>query len=133
MILPLFFSLSVCASLFLPMLRRDRNRLSKLKNKDGVWVEGQKENLVAIEDYLKDIYFDSIPNIEYECLITPSVSQAMNDALIAPVLEGDVKQAVFALCALKSPGPNELNGEFLAKVYGLLVMGKTLILQETIG
>lgn len=106
--------------------RRDRNRLSRLKNKNGDWVEGQKEIMIAIEDYFKEIYSDSVPDIEYDCMdvIRSIVFQAINESLMKDIVEGEVKQAVFSLGAQKASGPDGLNGVFFQKKPGRLFMWK---------
>lgn len=77
-------------------------------------MEGQKNIMMAIEDYFRDIYYESIPVVELECLqVIPSIfDQAMNEALLAPVVSSEVKKVVFSLSTLKAHGPDGLNGEF---------------------
>lgn len=105
------------------MQRRDRNKLFRLKNKEGIWVEGQKDIMLAIEDYIRDIYSQSIPLVNKECLqVIPNiVNQAINDALLALMGSSEVRKVVFSVGSLKAPGPVGLNGEFFKKT-GILSM-----------
>lgn len=56
-------------------------------------------------------------NISAECLnvIPLSVSEAMNEALLASVLVPKIKKTVFGLGSLKALGPDGLNGDFYQK------------------
>lgn len=48
-------------------------------------------------------------------MIPNLVTSSMNDALMARITSGEVEKAVFSLGALKSPGPDGLNGDFYQK------------------
>lgn len=97
--------------------RRDRNKLHRLKDEDGRWVEGQSNIMTAVVKYFKEIYAHSEAIIHPECLqVIPNlVSRSMNDALMARITSGEVEKGVFSLGALKSPGPDGLNGDFYQK------------------
>lgn len=67
-----------------------------------------------ILEYYADIYKPTDPNINRECvqIITPKVTQYMNEMLMAQVMDEEIKGAVFDLGALKAPGPDGLSGLF---------------------
>jgi hypothetical protein len=48
-------------------------------------------------------------------MITPKLSQQMNDDLIAPFNADDVKKAVFSIGDLKAPGSDGLHALFYKK------------------
>lgn len=102
--------------------RRDRNRLSRIKNMEGEWVEGNKDVMLAIEEFYKDLYSTSNPENSCNCLqvIPNGVTQDMNDSLIDPVTMKEVKQAVFNLGVNKAPGPDGLNGVFFQKNWEII-------------
>lgn len=92
--------------------RRDRNKLYRLKDKDGVWVEGQSDDMKAIEEYFSAVYVQAIP-VRSNCLnVVPNlVSEESNLLLMATVTAAEIEKAVFSLGAL----PDGLNGVFFQK------------------
>lgn len=94
--------------------RRDRNRVQRIKGQNGQLVEGQKEVEHMILDYYKAIYTSEPAQNVDECLsaVPRLVTRAINDELMKPVLEADIKSAVDSLGALKAPGPDGFNGIF---------------------
>lgn len=99
------------------MQRRDRNSLFRLKEANGVWLEGHAEVIGATVNYFSDIYAPTDPTIASECIaVVPKlITEDMNSKLIAPISSMEVKNAVFDLGALKAPGPDGLNGDFYQK------------------
>lgn len=81
--------------------RRDRNRIDRIKNLEGEWVEGNKDIMKAIEDYYKSLYTASSASRVDACqsIIPRLVSEEVNEALLAPITLCDVKQVVFSLGA----------------------------------
>lgn len=97
--------------------RRDRNKLYRLKDKDGVWVEGHSKVMTAFEDYFRGIYVQAEGSHNVDCLhVIPNlISVDTNQKLTANVNCYEIEKAMFCLGALKSPGPDGLNGEFFQK------------------
>lgn len=97
--------------------RRNRNRIHRIKNMEGEWVEGRDNIFKAIIDNFEEVYKSDRPRRDDNCLsVIPSlVSQEMNDRLLKPVTETEIKAAAFSLGALKAPGPDGLNGLFYQK------------------
>lgn len=104
------------------MQRRNRNNLSRIKNLEGVWVEGKKDILGAVEDFYRDLYSAPTMDPVNNCLhVIPNiVSTDMNDSLTTAITMGEVKSAVFSLGASKAPGPDGLNGLFYQKNWEIL-------------
>ncbi|KAJ1417306.1 Zinc finger, CCHC-type [Sesbania bispinosa] len=94
--------------------RRDRNRLFRLKNDLGEWMEGQEAMEELILAHFQQIYkSDGAINFkECEEVIQKNVTDDLNTKLLRPVSEEEVKLAVFSMDALKAPGPDSLNGLF---------------------
>lgn len=91
--------------------RRYRNRLHRIKDKNGVWVEGQEEIFGAVLDHFSEVYKAE------ECVgikeaIQPKFSGRMNEELLAQITDSEIKAAVDSLGASKAPGPDGLNGMF---------------------
>ncbi|KAJ1417307.1 Zinc knuckle CX2CX4HX4C [Sesbania bispinosa] len=94
--------------------RRDRNRLFRLKNDLGEWMEGQEAMEELILAHFQQIYkSDGAINFkECEEVIQKKVTDDLNTKLLRPVSEEEVKLAIFSMDALKAPGPDSLNGLF---------------------
>lgn len=77
-------------------------------------MEGQSNIVKATEAYFSDIYSGSVGGDFAACLaVIPNiVFPTMNDKFLASISESEVERAVFSLEALKTPGPDGLNGEF---------------------
>lgn len=97
--------------------RRGRNRIQRIKDSNGSWVEGKEDTFKAILNHYEEVYKSDCPSNMDSCLdcIPKLVTPSMNAILLAPFLEEDIKQAVFNLGPLKAPGPDGFNGLFFQK------------------
>lgn len=97
--------------------RRERNRILRIKDGDGEWVEGQEGITEAILKHYGEVYnSDPCPvGIEFFQHMPVLVSPEMNDTLLLPFSDLDVKFAVDSLGASKAPGPDGFNGLFYQK------------------
>nr|XP_025703912.1 uncharacterized protein LOC112805796 [Arachis hypogaea] len=94
--------------------RRDRNRIDRLRDAEGRWVQEQEEILRLIEDYYSKLFTSSgQPNLE-ECIkeVPKRVTEEMNTDLLKEVTEDEIKQAAFSMDGSRAPGPDGLNGLF---------------------
>ncbi|XP_072076444.1 uncharacterized protein [Arachis hypogaea] len=97
--------------------RRGRNRIEKLRNEAGSWIEDRKEIMKLIEERF-DALFTSSNNRNCESVIRNipvRVTESMNRELISEVTEEEIRKAVFSMGSLKAPGPDGLNGLFYQK------------------
>lgn len=97
--------------------RRSRNRLHRIKDMTGNWIEGQGEICKAILDHFTEVYnSEGVSNI-YECLmhVPRLITQEMNDSLLAPVTDVEIKRAMDGLGGMKALGPDGYNGMFFQK------------------
>lgn len=94
--------------------RRARNRIQRVKNGSGEWVEGKEEVFEVVLEHFTEVYNSDNPSLEdhYFHIIPSLVSDRMNEDLMSPVTESEIKHAAFSMGALKAPGPNGLNGLF---------------------
>ena len=94
--------------------RRERNRIQRLKNSRGEWVEGQEEVTQVVCEYFQGIYNSTNVQHLFECLsvVPRRVTAEMNSNLLKPVSNSEIRTAVFSLGALKAPGKDGLNGTF---------------------
>lgn len=79
--------------------RRDRNKLERIKDKNGNWVEGQGVVSEGIKDYFADIYAPDIATDFDDCLnfIPSCVTHDMNQKLTLEISDSDIEKAVFEL------------------------------------
>lgn len=94
--------------------RRGRNRIKRIQNARGDWIEGKDNIFNMILDHFEEVYRSDTPDGINACLanIPLLVTPQMNETLMAPVTEGEIKQAVFCMGPLKAPGPDGFNGLF---------------------
>lgn len=94
--------------------RRQRNRISRLKNQHGVWLKERKEIKQEIMGYFQNLFTTDGPRCWDESLacVDPIVTDEMNEALLQPVSVDEIKSAAFQLGALKSSGPDGFPGLF---------------------
>lgn len=97
--------------------RRERNKVVKLKNSDGEWVEGLDNMLSSVQGHFQEVYRADVVDPGTDCfdVIPVLVSQGMNERLTAPVTDAEIWSAVESLGATKAPGPDGLNGMFYQK------------------
>ncbi|KAB2606847.1 hypothetical protein D8674_006564 [Pyrus ussuriensis x Pyrus communis] len=94
--------------------RRRRNKVVKLRNENGSWVERPSQVRQLVENHFTSV-FCSAGDRDWGALLdclTPSVTSEMNAALIAPVTEEEIKEAAMQMGALKAPGPDGFQGIF---------------------
>lgn len=97
--------------------RRGRNRIHRIQNKNGGWVEGKDEVFGTIMEHFREVYTSDNPTdmiVVLNC-IPQLVTEDMNLGLMAPVSELEIKNAVFSMGALRAPGPDGFNGLFYQK------------------
>lgn len=94
--------------------RRHRNKVRLIKGMNGDWLEGDVAVSARFTDYFKQLFSsDGDRNWDdaLDC-VSPVVTPEMNEDLIRPVSEDEVRNAVFQLGALKAPGPDGFQGTF---------------------
>lgn len=94
--------------------RRDVNRLEKLKDDSGNWLDGQDTIMKSFVKHYQDIYTrGEVQGIE-DCLkdLNITVPPSLNEELCKSITDEEIKDAVECLGSLKAPGPDGLNGLF---------------------
>ena len=85
--------------------RRQRNKIKKLRDGRGNWLEGTAYLNPMISDYFSGLFasevYDTDPNLLEK--VRPRVTLDMNDALLKPFTPEDVKKALFSIGDLKAP------------------------------
>lgn len=95
-------------------VRRSRNRISTLKNPDGMWISDNLALPVMVRDYFISLYSaDASPHPVYNHRgLFPTLPSGLWDSFNADVTVEEVRLALFDMKPLKAPGPDGLHALF---------------------
>ncbi|XP_072080829.1 uncharacterized protein [Arachis hypogaea] len=98
--------------------RRNRNKVKRLKDKEGQWVSGDDRILKIVEEHFTKLFTSSAKSDFRDCInrIPKRVTQEMNEQLMEEISEKEIEEAVFSMGSLKVPEPDGLNGLFFIRV-----------------
>ncbi|KAF7828452.1 reverse transcriptase [Senna tora] len=102
--------------------RRNRNRIVRMKDTDGNWVEEENQIRVCLDRYFTDL-FSTVRNRDVSWvagLVERRVNEDINAVLTRNITLDEVKKAVFDLGPQKAPGPDGLKGCFFQKYWEYL-------------
>ncbi|RYR65333.1 hypothetical protein Ahy_A03g011263 [Arachis hypogaea] len=102
--------------------RRERNRIERLKNEAGYWLEEREEIMRHIEEHFEAL-FTSTTRQRYDNTLSKipvRVTEEMNRDLISEVSDDEIRNAVFSMGSLKAPGSDGLNGLFYQKYWEVI-------------
>ncbi|XP_074337634.1 uncharacterized protein LOC141674831 [Apium graveolens] len=94
-------------------IRKEHNKIKRLKDEHGVWQESDEEIQAIISKYFEQIFTRSrsgelIPDrIKFQ-----SITEEQSHNLLVHVVEKEVNEAVFSMAPEKSPGVDGLNPAF---------------------
>ncbi|OMO94054.1 reverse transcriptase [Corchorus capsularis] len=94
--------------------RRQFNKILRIKNEDGVWLEKEEGIMEGFCKFYENL-FTSEGNRNWDHVLKAIpclVSEEDNTELIKDVTDEEIVQAVFQMGMLKSPGPDGFNGLF---------------------
>ncbi|KAF7825477.1 putative protein phosphatase 2C 65 [Senna tora] len=96
------------------MQRRRRNKILRLKNRDGNWLGSEGEVAACFTEFYSDLFKkggsrDFSKVLDY---VKPVITEADNEVLLKEVSMMEVKEAVFQLGGLKAPVPDGYSGIF---------------------
>jgi hypothetical protein len=97
--------------------RRKKNRIIKLKERNGLFTANNQELAKETTDFFKILYqTEGTENME-EILNTvpPKVTPEMNANLLNPLRESEVKDALFQMFPTKAPGPDGYPAHFFQR------------------
>jgi hypothetical protein len=94
--------------------RKKKNKISRLKQPDGSVTEDVKELGSMTMGFYKNLYrSEGTQNMEEVLGTVPiKVTPAMNDGLLKPFEEKEVKEALFQMFLTKAPGPDGFPAHF---------------------
>ncbi|CAN1142721.1 hypothetical protein LINPERHAP2_LOCUS13214, partial [Linum perenne] len=84
--------------------RRAANRVRRLKDADGVWVEDEERLLAMAVDFFKSIYAEDGESKSLLMGFSGSISDAAKLGLTRPLAFSDIESAIKGMGALKAPG-----------------------------
>ena len=102
--------------------RRARNKIIQLRDANGNVVQDE-EGLVAIAtSYFRQIFKSYNPEDIADALseVSTTIYEPINTGLIAPVIEWEVKLALFAMHPEKAHGPDGMTALFYQKFWDIL-------------
>ncbi|KAB2632299.1 hypothetical protein D8674_028546 [Pyrus ussuriensis x Pyrus communis] len=114
--------------------RRRRNKIVKLRDENGNWVESPAQVRNLVDNHFTSV-FSSAGDRNWGSLldcINPSVSLEMNEALIAPVTEEEIKAAAVNMGGLKAPGPDGFQGIFYQTYWEIVREGISALIRDLI-
>nr|XP_025616741.1 uncharacterized protein LOC112709055 [Arachis hypogaea] len=102
--------------------RRMKNRIDKLKDEAGHWIQGEEDIMRLVETHFTKLFTsEGVRKLE-ECIsdIPIRVTREMNDELMAKINDEEIEEAVFSMGSLKAPGPDGFNGLFFQQHWDIL-------------
>jgi len=101
--------------------RRKKNSIKRLKRPDGQFTEDIQEMGNLTSSFYRNLYtsegtigMESVLNV-----VPMKVTPEMNDQLLAPFVEKEVKDALFQMFPTKAPGPDGLPAHFFQRHWSL--------------
>lgn len=115
--------------------RKSKNTVVRIRNTDGSWLENYEDLETAVGDFFKDIYREASSssrdfNPLLENLSIPTLTNDVSDVLIRPVLEGEIKNAVFQMGLYKSPGSDGLPASFYQHFWDIVAKDISMMVQH---
>jgi hypothetical protein len=112
--------------------RARRNRVCKLKQTSGNWVDDPACMKGMVMDYFQELYRKdtNVNPREVSDLFTCLVTDDMNQSLCKPFSEEEIGDALFQIGPLKAPGPNGFPARFFQRNWAILKMDVVKAVQK---
>ena len=96
--------------------------MNKLQREDGSWTESEEELSSEIADYYRKLLTSSGDGDLTEVLegIPNNITVEMNENLIKPVEEMEIKSALFSMSPDKAPGADGMSPIFFQKFWNII-------------
>uniref|UniRef100_A0A803Q977 Endonuclease/exonuclease/phosphatase domain-containing protein n=1 Tax=Cannabis sativa TaxID=3483 RepID=A0A803Q977_CANSA len=108
--------------------RRRQNAIQRLRIATGEWVDWQGGLLQVVVDYFNDLFTPSAVNFAEVVDCAPStVTIDQNKKLLEPVLDEEIKRALFQMHPDKSPGPDGMTPGFYQKYWSTAFIESLLL------
>lgn len=102
--------------------RKRHNRITKLRDNDGIWRESEDELQKVVVDYFMDLFSSSHP-ADFEGVldkVEPRVTAEMNRELGKPYTGEEVAEALKQMHPSKAPGPDGMNPFFFQNYWNIV-------------
>ena len=101
--------------------RRKKQFIKKLKNDDGLWVEGTEQLKPLVYEYFSHLFTSEVDIVDPAVMdkVQSKVTETMNEKLLAPFTAEEVKKAAFSIGDYKSPGPDGLHAIFYKRFWDI--------------
>lgn len=102
--------------------RRSKNKVVRIRNERGQWLENEEEILVSFQDYYRNLFEEEeITNVDQVLgVIKPVIVGDLKHSLDSDIVPEEITRAVFQLGANKAPGPDGYNGFFFQKYWHIV-------------
>lgn len=100
--------------------RRRKNKLYKIQNEEGDWVEEEAMHKVITEYYTTIFSSNTSVLTGFEGIRARKISQVNNEKLMKPFTREEVREALFFMGADKSPGPDGINPGFYQAFWNII-------------
>lgn len=96
-----------------------------MKKENREWTKNEEEIGREVVGYYRKLFTGSSHSNSYELLrdVPETISRQMNDSLINPVEEKEIKEVIFSMNPNKSPGPDGMSPLFFPKILGFSLPG----------
>jgi hypothetical protein len=107
--------------------RQRKNKIKKLKDNSGKWVDKQEEIEELTTSFFNDLYTQDTTVVPSDLLdlIHTSVPESTNAELYKEFSDMEISDALFQIGPIKAPGPDGLPARFFQRNWALL---KTVVL-----
>ncbi|CAL9024686.1 unnamed protein product, partial [Prunus brigantina] len=103
------------------VIRRRRNKLEGLNNEAGIWITNKDGMKLTIVNYFQKLFGDTGLVNDYRLLphLFPRLADSDLEGLSCEVTDDEVKNSLFAIGGLKTPGPDGFPALFYQKCWGM--------------
>ncbi|XP_061993936.1 uncharacterized protein LOC133711869 [Rosa rugosa] len=104
--------------------RRSRNKVTGITNEEGMWTSDPDQISETLVRYYENIFHtegsDSAAISTVLQALQPKVTDSMNEVLLAPYTDEEIKKALFQMHPSKSPGPDGMSPFFFQKFWNVV-------------
>lgn len=114
------------------IIRRRRNKLEGLNNADGVWITEKSGMKQIITDYFQDLFCGNTEIGDYSLLpqLFLKPDETVLVGLNAPVSDFEIKDSLFTIGGLKTPGPDGFPAVFYQTYWDLCSNDITSLIKD---
>ncbi|XP_062088870.1 uncharacterized protein LOC133795435 [Humulus lupulus] len=101
--------------------RKRANQIESLRNSTGIFVDWDHGLQEVMVDYFQQLFQSSASDWEFAInCINRSISIEQNDMMLQPIMEDEVKRALFSMHPDKSPGPDGMTPGFYQRYWDVV-------------